>query len=390
MELALTDTTVVLDINTLLCPITQSIFSDPVVANDGHVYERDSIKAWLVSNKRSPVTGEKMNEELKECHIVKHIIESILKQHPTLVSLQFKPDITYISNHNMISDYIYSNRYDKLLCFTEYDIEHMVQTGILEYLAKNANLKTMIYIFDNMKGDYETVYKGYKLFSHLCLNAKEDVIRYLIDKGINMNYVDASVELAPINYVCKRGLLDLMKYMVDKGANVNRNNYIARELLHDLCDIKGHDISEMFIHIIKSGLNVNESMVNNMTPLLFACQHSLLGVVKFLIKKKANMECEMVLGWRPIHAACYYADFKVIVYIINNGASLTHKIKKFNGNNNNYGCIDLVKLNKRLSEDDKNEILDIIDEIINGRHDNDDDLFDEVYMKKSRWRKNKK
>jgi ankyrin repeat protein len=146
----------------------------------------------------------------------------------------------------------------------------------------------------------------------------------------------------------------------------------------------------MFIHILNAGLDVNKSMDNNMTPLLFACQRSLLNVVKFLIKKKANMECEMILGWRPIHAACYYADFNVIMYLINKGADLTHKIKKFNGNDSSYSCIDLIKLNNRLSEDDKNDLFDIIDDIISGRNDNDDDLFDEVYMKKSRWRKNKK
>ena len=38
MELGLTDIPLNLDINSFLCPITQCIFSDPVIANDGHVY----------------------------------------------------------------------------------------------------------------------------------------------------------------------------------------------------------------------------------------------------------------------------------------------------------------------------------------------------------------
>ena len=41
-----------------LCPITQEIMTDPVLACDGHSYQRQSITEWLRRGKRkSPVTG---------------------------------------------------------------------------------------------------------------------------------------------------------------------------------------------------------------------------------------------------------------------------------------------------------------------------------------------
>ena len=34
----------------LLCPITQEIMTEPVVAADGHTYEKKAIEAWLYKN----------------------------------------------------------------------------------------------------------------------------------------------------------------------------------------------------------------------------------------------------------------------------------------------------------------------------------------------------
>jgi len=39
-----------------LCPITGELFTDPVVASDGHTYERSAITEWLESHQTSPLT----------------------------------------------------------------------------------------------------------------------------------------------------------------------------------------------------------------------------------------------------------------------------------------------------------------------------------------------
>jgi WD40 repeat protein len=40
-----------------LCPITKEVLKDPVLAVDGHVYERDAIEQWFRWNRTSPMTG---------------------------------------------------------------------------------------------------------------------------------------------------------------------------------------------------------------------------------------------------------------------------------------------------------------------------------------------
>jgi hypothetical protein len=45
----------------LLCPITQELFLDPVLAEDGHTYERSAVVRWFdTGNARSPVTNEEL------------------------------------------------------------------------------------------------------------------------------------------------------------------------------------------------------------------------------------------------------------------------------------------------------------------------------------------
>jgi len=41
-----------------LCPLTKKVMEDPVMAFDGHCYERKAIEEYLRSEKRSPVTGK--------------------------------------------------------------------------------------------------------------------------------------------------------------------------------------------------------------------------------------------------------------------------------------------------------------------------------------------
>ncbi|KAA6371328.1 MAG: hypothetical protein EZS28_033145, partial [Streblomastix strix] len=47
-----------------ICPITQEIMVDPVIAEDGISYEREAIVDWLKVNKTSPITRQRMSGRL--------------------------------------------------------------------------------------------------------------------------------------------------------------------------------------------------------------------------------------------------------------------------------------------------------------------------------------
>jgi len=49
------------DNENLTCPITLQFFHDPVLAADGHVYEREAITKWILEYGTSPLTRESLN-----------------------------------------------------------------------------------------------------------------------------------------------------------------------------------------------------------------------------------------------------------------------------------------------------------------------------------------
>ena len=61
-----------------ICPITQELFQTPVVASDGHTYEKKAMKKWLdTGNRISPCTGLPLKtKKLIENFTLKKIIDN--------------------------------------------------------------------------------------------------------------------------------------------------------------------------------------------------------------------------------------------------------------------------------------------------------------------------
>jgi hypothetical protein len=62
--------------DSLICPITLELFRDPVLAQDGHTYERQAIVQWIEKNGRSPITDQQLSlEHLYSNHAIKKAID---------------------------------------------------------------------------------------------------------------------------------------------------------------------------------------------------------------------------------------------------------------------------------------------------------------------------
>ena len=64
--------------NELVCPITWSLPVDPVMAEDGKVYERSAIEEWLKQQHKSPVTNLAMGTRLLPALQVKNMIRTMV------------------------------------------------------------------------------------------------------------------------------------------------------------------------------------------------------------------------------------------------------------------------------------------------------------------------
>lgn len=62
----------------IYCPIRCAPMIDPVVASDGHSYDRDAIETWLKRKKTSPVTNETISETLLANHALRATIAELI------------------------------------------------------------------------------------------------------------------------------------------------------------------------------------------------------------------------------------------------------------------------------------------------------------------------
>ena len=57
------------------CPISFELMEDPVIAADGHTYERRAIAAWFERRRTSPITNEALpNLDLVPAHAIRSMI----------------------------------------------------------------------------------------------------------------------------------------------------------------------------------------------------------------------------------------------------------------------------------------------------------------------------
>jgi ankyrin repeat protein len=278
-----------IDVENFVCPLSNEIFLDPVMADDGHLYERQMISTWLSNNNISPITRNEMSDNLKDCYVIKNILNTILTKHPTLKESQYKLDNSFQSNIPIIQNYIDNNRFDKLLDYVDYDMQYLVTNNLLDILEKCDN-KVAKHIIDNCINFDFIDNRGYSAILWIAEIGNDEIIKHVIDKGLHLDYIDAT-GWSILHHLCLRGLTESIKYAINKGVPLEKEN-------------------------------------NN--------------------------------GWRPIHAACHYCNEDTIKLLISKGVNLKARIRRYNDENKSMNCVDLIKLNKKLSKRSKDDLIHLV------------------------------
>jgi hypothetical protein len=108
-----------MDDNAYRCAITHDVMVDPVIASDGHTYERTAIESWIKKTAKSPMTQEPLtSRRLTPNHFVKALIHAYMEKAP--------PDIKAAWSQN---------RVDVAASRKELDADHLFQTGRLAEAA---------------------------------------------------------------------------------------------------------------------------------------------------------------------------------------------------------------------------------------------------------------
>ena len=61
----------------LYCPITYEKFKYPVIASDGHIYEKNAILRIINTSGKSPITNESLLDEVYDCLWINKFIDTL-------------------------------------------------------------------------------------------------------------------------------------------------------------------------------------------------------------------------------------------------------------------------------------------------------------------------
>jgi len=145
----------------LVCPITQEVLHDPVVAEDGYTYERTALLRWFsMGRTRSPVTNSFMSEQSIFSNLA---IQGMAQQHTEKLGLELLKRCFYIYNHegkcpdngSRIASLLDAGA-DTDLRFNESSKEYDGNTCLLFLIqCHNLNLSRMILDHDSHQNPYE-------------------------------------------------------------------------------------------------------------------------------------------------------------------------------------------------------------------------------------------
>jgi len=243
----------IIDIDQFRCPITKDIFKDPVIADDGMVYEKDAIEEWLSKNSASPMTQIKMTNILVGCHTIKSLTDDLIKKYPELKGQQYAMPIEKI---------IELGNYDELLSYAEFDLKHLMDSQHL---------------------------RDSDVFHKLCQNANPDILKYVIDNSIDLECRN-NIDSRPIHYICKYSTPEMIKYIIDKGVDLECQQINGCRPIHYICI---YSTFEMIKYIIDKGVDLECQQISDWRPLHCICKYSNSDAIEYIISKGVNLKCRV-------------------------------------------------------------------------------------------------
>jgi ankyrin repeat protein len=125
---------------------------------------------------------------------------------------------------------------------------------------------------------------------YACREKNLDIIKVLLANGANVNSKNRYSTFYPIfdvlTSMVKKDSFQIVKLLIDKGVDIDAVDSFGNTALHYAVEKENLDLIEL---IIKSGCDVNKTLRHdNDTPLHYACFQKNRRVVSFLIKNGAN------------------------------------------------------------------------------------------------------
>jgi hypothetical protein len=242
------------------CPITHQLMVDPVLASDGHTYEREAINKWLEKNNTSPMNNTVLQHKYLAPNLfAKTIIEQFLNANNVCTVEKFWEVIK------------------------ERNVEELKKINFLErhLESKNDGLTALHYIAGYVR------------------NIGEPIVKILLQEGAYVDILDDDGGTPLIWAVFNRNMV-IIKLLVEAGTKIDHaDNWGWTSLHYAAC----HNATEILELLLDHKANINETNSEGRTPLHIAAIHGNEESVKLLLERGANYHLTSKDNQTPVQLA---------------------------------------------------------------------------------------
>jgi len=236
-------------------------------------------------------------------------------------------DILYISS-SLINKLIKNNEIQLLNIifgyFKFYDNDFIY---MLLYQYKNKTPTSVTYLNGIMSNNQYIISTNHSMenfqyyFVKVCEDGKENIIKYLIEHGADINKAYQFKENT-LHCACQKGNEKIVKYLIENGADVNKVNRYNETPLYCACFEGNEKIAK---YLIEHGDNIKIVDTFGFSPLFVSCRSGNENLVKYLVKLGADINKENKYAETPLFYACKGGNEKIVEYLVEQGSDI-HKV----------------------------------------------------------------
>ena len=273
--------------------------------------------------------------------------------------MQFKDHLDYLDE---VTKIIQDGQFYELLNFTNFSLCSLCNLygDLLGKIIQSDSKIIIKHVIDNVTSvnTYDTFY----LVHYLVKMDNVKLFDYFIDKyHMNLEAHDND-NWKPINYACYYKKLKMVEYLINKRVDLESQTNNCWKPIHHACC---YGNLKMVEYLVNKGVNLESQNNDDWQPIHFVCRYGSHKIIEYLVTRIFDFESANNDGWRPIHLVCRYGDYDSIKLILSKNICLDTRINLYNKVAADYGVIDLLLMNNKLTFGKQQKLLKIINKKLN-------------------------
>jgi uncharacterized membrane protein YgcG len=221
-----------------ICEVTQEIICEPMLAEDGFIYEKSVIEEWIQKSEtnkislKSPRTNMPMGKKIIYSIQHKNMIDNFISANPRFIKFQHVNDMTYMKNKQTIITILVNQNYEELLKYKDFIINDRPDRSetfimkIVQKCARDGNKSfdhVIIHVLENCSDINVPGYDGVRIIQYLCYYCSPELIIYICKNAAKLGI--------EFDFAVQRHYCPILMYMNYKNENIATNSETIKHLI---------------------------------------------------------------------------------------------------------------------------------------------------------------